>query len=128
MSAEEQHIRVRIENVLGSVAVMHVPVCDHHPSQPVVADRMPCRDCDVVKDAEPHALVGPRVMAGGPECTEGLAAGALDHFVDRCADGSGCPAGCRQRTRPNMGVAGREHAPPGRNLAFSQRNVGFFVA
>ncbi len=56
MNRDEQHLIARVEDVIGAVAVVHVPVNDHHPLEVPRVERVPRGDGDVVKQAEPHRL------------------------------------------------------------------------
>ena len=51
---EKEHAAIVPEDLLGAVAVMHVPVDDHHALEPVVRKRVRGRHRDVVEQAEPH--------------------------------------------------------------------------
>ena len=50
----EQHGRVGVEDVVRPVAVVHVPVEDQHPLDPVRRPRVGRRDRHVVEEAEAH--------------------------------------------------------------------------
>ena len=66
MRAEKQNGRILVEDVLRAVAVMHVPVHDQDALQAVALDRVARPDCDVVEDAESHALFRARMVPGRP--------------------------------------------------------------
>ena len=61
--AEEEHIGVVIEDVLGAVAVVHVEIHDEHPPHPMLLLRPARGDGHVGKDAEAHAVVDQGVVA-----------------------------------------------------------------
>ncbi len=49
-----------VEDVVGAVAVVDVPVEDHHALQAVSVERVLRRHRDVVEQAEPHRRAGVR--------------------------------------------------------------------
>ena len=59
-----QHTLVVVEDVLGAVAVVHVPVDDGHPL--ATRGELGRRHGDAVEEAESHRPVGHRVMPGRP--------------------------------------------------------------
>ena len=59
-----RHARVVVEDVLGAVAVVDVPVDDRHPL--TVGGQLRGADRGVVEQAEPHRPVGEGVMPGRP--------------------------------------------------------------
>ena len=61
---DEQHARIGVEDLVGPVAVVDVPVEDQHPLGAVRVARPPRGDRDVVEEAEAHRLRGLRVVAG----------------------------------------------------------------
>ena len=61
---DEQHLRVGVEDVVGPVAVVDVPVEDQHALEPVAVDRVPRGDRHVVEQAEPHRPRDLGVVAG----------------------------------------------------------------
>ena len=63
MDARDEHVGALTENLGGPVAVMYIPVNDHHPFQPELGDRQLGADRDVVEQAEPHRPVAVGVMA-----------------------------------------------------------------
>ena len=63
VDAGEQHVSTPAEHVGGAVAVMDVPVDDHHPLAVELPDRQLGGDGDVVEQAEAHRPVGERMMA-----------------------------------------------------------------
>ena len=60
-----EHVGVVPEDLLGAVAVVHVPVDDQHPLAPRRARRR--GDGDVVDETEAHGPVGGRVVTGRPD-------------------------------------------------------------
>ena len=61
---DEQHAIGVMEDVVGPVPVVHVPVDDHHPLEAAGIERMPRRERDVVEQAEPHRARRQRVVTG----------------------------------------------------------------
>jgi hypothetical protein len=84
MRREVKDAGVTVEDVLGAVAVVHVPVQDGDPFQP---SRKGVPDCDgcVVREAEPHPVVPPCVVSGRPGDGESRLAG--EDALDRRAGG-----------------------------------------
>ncbi len=64
MERDEEHRVVAAEDCLGAVPVVHVVVDDRDPREPELRLRVARRDRHVVEHAEPHRLVGERVVAG----------------------------------------------------------------
>ncbi len=87
----EQHAGLGVEDVVGPVAVMHVPVDDHHALQAVGVHRVPRGHGDAVEQAEPH---GPRRLGMVPR-------GPVHREARRraCRTAAGPPATPRPRTR-----------------------------
>src|SRR5207244_6531378 len=67
MERAEYHRRLRVEDLLGAVSVVDVPIQDEDPPRAVRAERPPGRERGVVEDAEPPAGGGAGVMPRGPE-------------------------------------------------------------
>ncbi len=61
---DEQDVGVGVEDVVGPVAVVDVPVDDHHAREAVRRGRPPRGDRDVAEEAEPHRPRRLGVMAG----------------------------------------------------------------
>ena len=83
------HGRVRPEDVLGAVAVMHVEIDDGRARDAVFALGVARGDGDVVEEAEAHRLADLGVVAGRAHRDEGVAMLARHHGFgrrDRAAD------------------------------------------
>ena len=65
-----EHLRLPGEAVLGAVAVVHVPVDDHHPFVAQSLARPAGADGHVVEQAEAHGLVTLRMVPGWPDQAE----------------------------------------------------------
>ena len=72
MRAEIENGSVVIEDVLGAVAVVIIPVHDQHAPDTMLHLQIPGRDGDVVEDAETHAAIGRSVMARRPDGCESI--------------------------------------------------------
>ena len=94
MRGEVENLPVGVEDVLGAVAVVDVPVQDRYAPQPARAGVLG-GDGGVVEEAESHPVARARVMPRRPGYGEGRRArqGALD--------------------RPDCGPAGEERRLPG---------------
>ena len=104
----EQDIGVRVEDVVGAVAVVDVPVDDHHPREPVRSRGAPRGDRDVVEEAEPHPPRGLGVVPGRAQRAHARRRLAAQQRVDqphgpaaRPQRGPRCrgPRTCRRRSR-----------------------------
>ncbi len=84
----EQHARIRVEDVVRPVAVVHVPVEDQDALEPVGVDRVACGDRDVVEQAEAHRPARLGVMPGRPVQRCGDRRRAREQHVD---DPGGAP-------------------------------------
>jgi hypothetical protein len=73
VDGDEQHAGIGLEDRLGPVAVVHVPVDDEDPLRPVRVARAARRHGHVVEQAEAHRLVGGGVVAGRAHGGEGVA-------------------------------------------------------
>ena len=96
MQRYEQDRVVLLEDLLRSVAVMHVEVDDRDASDAVRLQRA-CSDRDVVEDAETHRTFAEGVMARRPHEREPAAARRFD-----C--GASCEEGRFGRRRARWGV------------------------
>ncbi len=83
MDREERDRGIVVEDLLGAVAVVDVPVDDQDPVEPEPLDGVRRGDGDAAEQAEAHRLVGPGVVAGRPDRAEGPAIGPLDDRRDR---------------------------------------------
>ena len=95
-----QHALVAGEDVLGSVAVMHVEVDDGHALQAVPLQRVLGADRDVVEKAEAHRAVVAGMVAGRAHRAEGVFEFARDDRVG----GRQHRAGGTQRRVPGVRV------------------------
>ena len=86
---QEEHLRVGVEDVVGAVAVVHVPVDDHHPLAAAHVDRMARGDGDVVEQAEAHRAAGLGVVAGRAVGAEAGRRCAVEEPVDEGHRASG---------------------------------------
>ena len=62
----ESDVGLTLDQRLGAVTVMHVPVYDEDALEAVRPPRVMRRDCDVAEQTEPHRTVSDRVVAGWP--------------------------------------------------------------
>ena len=85
MQGDEEHRRVLVEDGLGAVAVVDVPVDDRDPVDPLPPLRVAGGDRDVVEDAEPHRLLGAGVMAGRADEREAVVDGGVGAVPSRTA-------------------------------------------
>ena len=63
MDAEKEDTAIRVKNVLGSIAVMDIPIHDRHAFDSKPPPRVPGGDRDVVHDAKSHSATRRRVVA-----------------------------------------------------------------
>jgi len=86
----EEHRRVVVERGLGAVAVVDVPVDDHHALGLVDQAGVLRGDRHVVEDAESHPFVGDRVMSRRAHAGIGVIGAP---FEDRVGRGEGAAGG-----------------------------------
>src|SRR5215210_154012 len=101
MRREVEHPTVAVEDVLGAVAVVHVPVQDSDPVEPS-REAVPGGDACVVREAETHPVVPPRVVAGRTGYGESHLAG--EDALEGRAGGPARERGSLPGTRPDRGV------------------------
>ena len=82
MDAEEHHLGGFIEDVLGAVAVMDVPIDDQDPGQLVSQPGVVGGEGDVVEQAEAHAARRRGMMAGRTDQAQGVGLLAGQHGID----------------------------------------------
>ena len=66
MDTEIEDGRILLKNVLCPVAVMDIPVDDHHTGQMMPYLQVSGRDRDIIKKTEAHRTIGLGVMARRP--------------------------------------------------------------
>ena len=125
VEADVEHRRVVVEDGLGAVAVVGVPVEDRHPGRRAAAG-VGRGDGRVVDQAEPHRPRPLGVVPGRAAAAEGALDLAVDHGVDGRQSGAGC-----QRGGPEADVVdgrvGVEVAAPGRRQPLDGGQVGGVV-
>src|SRR5919112_6148438 len=101
MHREVEDAGVPVEDVLGAVAVVHIPVQDGDLLQPLREGVSGC-DGRVVREAEPHPVVPPRVVARRTGDGEGRLTG--EGALDRRAGGPAREGGSLPGTRADRGI------------------------
>ena len=122
MDRDEQHLAALVEDEVGPVAVVDVPVEDQDALGGVLAQRVRRRDGDVVEEAEAHRLRALGVMTRRAQCRE--ARGGAPGHQGLCQR-DGATRGV-QRGRPRRGYAGRvgvQMPATGRAQALDQIHV-----
>jgi hypothetical protein len=106
VEGEKEHRGVVVEQVLGAVAVVDVPVDDHHPLDPVPALQVARRHRDVVEQAEAHRPVGLGVVTGRAHAGEPVVDLAGHDRVNQGEHPAGGQAGgvMGGRRHPGVGV------------------------
>ncbi len=89
MDVDEHHIGIRPEDVLGAVAMVGVPIQDHHPFTPQFAAGMGSGHCHIVEQAESPRPDRLGMMARRPDQGKGMAVTPCNHRF-HCGD---CRAG-----------------------------------
>src|SRR5258708_3746744 len=128
MRAEEEYGAIRIKSVLGPVAMVHIPICDEYLADSMFALGIACGDGDAIKDAEAHALVGPRVVAWGAHHAEGVLRFPFNDRIDRIEYAADRLQGDIQGARPDVGITGAEFTRTGADFLLHFLNVGMTVA
>ena len=82
MSAEKEDRPVIVENVLRTVAMMHIPVGNQYTPNSVLLLGMPSGNRNVVEYAESHPTDWSRVMTGWTNSAKCVLGFALQHRVD----------------------------------------------
>lgn len=118
MSTKEKNGFVLVEYVLGSVAMMHVPINDENFTYAVFFLGVTSCDGDVVEETEAHALIGCGVMSRWSDDAEGIGGFACKNFVHRGEGCACCEATNVERGGANGGVTCTE-------LGLSGFDVGF---
>ena len=102
VDTKEKYRAVFVENILRPVAVVDVPVGDQHSLDTMFALRIAGGECNVVKHAEAHALLRPRVMARRKE-RERMSQAVVDVYVDEQVRAVGDKAPDWLSTTTNVG-------------------------
>ena len=106
-----EHGGVLPEHGLCAVAVVHVPVHDGDPTHAACPLRMSDPDSHVREEAEAHAEVGERMVAGWTHQRIRVVDGAVEHGVDR-RDRSARPRGRAISKEPLPNGASLPASPP----------------
>jgi hypothetical protein len=88
MNVGHQHVRALAKNLRSAIAVVHVPVDNHHALQAELGDRQLGCDRDVVEQAEPHRTVLAGMVARRAQRAEAGAALIGDQMPDHRARAS----------------------------------------
>ena len=126
--AAKQHAAVLIEDVLGAIAVMHVPIDDGDFLRPVLLLAMTCGDGDVVEQAETHALGRSCVVAGWAHGAEGVFDLASENGIDGIQDSANGLNGHVIRFGADGGVAGAEVIEARFDIFFGRGDVAAIMA
>ena len=108
---DRQHRRVVEEDLLGPVAVVHVPVDDRHALEPALALRPARRDAVLLKRQKPIAASRSAWWPGGRSSANALSTVAVEHGVDGAraarprpaASRRACPGRSRRRAPSSTG-------------------------
>jgi len=128
MHAHIEHAGVAPEDRLGAVAVVHVPVDDQHPLQPVLRLGMAGRQGDVVEDAEAHAPLRLGVVAGWAQGGERPLYAAAEHRIHRHQGSAGGQPRHILAVVAEGSVAGGEFRQPVGHIAPQRVEVALAVA
>jgi hypothetical protein len=93
VSGAEQHPFIVSEDILGSIAVMHIKIQDSHPAQAVALQCMCGCNRDVVYKAEPHRIRPACMMTRRPHRTENGLSLPLHDSVHAQNSGPSCKQG-----------------------------------
>ena len=108
MDGEEEDVGVFVEDILGAVAVVDIPIDDEDAIDAPGFAGVPSGDGGVIVDAEAHATGGGGVVSRGADGGEGVADAALDDGIDGGEGGAGGEAGDFGGLGADVGVAGGE--------------------
>ena len=108
MGAEEKNAGVAVENVLGAVAVVDVPIGDQDALGVVDLLGVAGGDGYIIKYAEAHAARGGGVVTGRADGGESVAHAVSENGVDGGQAGAGGHQGDVEGVDAERGVAGAE--------------------
>jgi hypothetical protein len=97
----EQDTLVVFEDVLRSIAVMHVKIKDSDPLETMFRECVRRADGNIIEQAEPHRPIPLRVVAGRTYATEGGVGIPAGNQIDSGNRRAGRPPGGCGRGRPN---------------------------
>lgn len=103
MDRTEEHIRSVIEDVLGAISVVHIPVDDGDALE-TGCPGVGRRDGDSVQEAESHGLVAGGVMSGRTDKDESRIDLTCHDGFDRIDARSGGEPGGGEGIRQNQGI------------------------
>ncbi len=86
VGGEKEHGAVGVKDLLGAVAVMHVPIHDGDPTDAVPFLRVVGGDGDIVEETKAHGGGGPGVVTGRTHGTEGVVGVAAQDGIDGIKD------------------------------------------
>ena len=102
-----------IEDVLGAVTVMHVPVGDQNSVDSGHGERVPSGEGHVVEQTKPHCLVGGGVVAWRADRAEGIGGRSGYHCLDRGPRTGNRGECCFPTGRRHGRVGVQAYNPPG---------------
>ena len=82
MGREKMDSAVRIEDILRSIAVVHVPIHDQNSRETELFNRVSRRDGNVVKETESHRRRVESMMSWGTNQAEGTPIFSANHLLD----------------------------------------------
>src|SRR4051812_25985665 len=127
MAIEKKHRSILVKNILGSVAMMHIPIRNEHFSDFMFCLRVTRSDCNVIEKAKPHAFDRGGMMPRGTHNAESVLHFALDHRIH----GAHYPSRCQKRHFEalfrNICVARGEISQPLFYIAFSDLKITFLM-
>ncbi len=128
MRAEEEDRTVFVEYILGTVAVMHVPVDDQGLPDAVPSLRIAGTKSNIIEHTETHAVRSVRVMPRRARCAECILQTSSHHLVHRTEDTTGRMPSRLQAARADRRVTGAQCPVAIRNFAFDEVQVLACVA
>ena len=120
MRGHIENRRIRPENILRPVSVMHIPIDDRHALNAVNSLCVPCRNGGIVEKTKAHRRLLFGMMSGRADCGEGISYTPAHHLINSMGC-SACPA---QHRFPASGREPRiriEPRDPGCGAAFLDR-------
>jgi hypothetical protein len=90
VDAKKEHRFVGLKGVLGTIAVVDVPIDDRHALNPAFGAQIMRGDRHIIKKTKAHYLVEFGVVARRPNTAEGVVGAPGEDGVDGCNWGSRC--------------------------------------
>jgi hypothetical protein len=82
MRTKEQHAGIVLEGMLGTIAMMHVPIHDQNALQAITFLSVTRRNGDIIEQAKSHGTLALGMMSRGPQGHKGASGVTFDNLID----------------------------------------------